>query len=178
MAESGHFLRTGTAALRPEAVVTGSQIRCGLKSSDYEPQLVSDDPSLRLVVSTFVKGSRFGVQKHSRRIDDPMLPAVTDDDGDALNARLMILNETRVGLKSRVAFPTVESGNVDQQPNLPALRDHCVDTLREALEVPSVSFSDGTIFSAHGEIASIFIISAILMSAVGRGHQIPTIGSR
>jgi hypothetical protein len=36
------------------------------------------------------------VRKHLRRIDDPMLPVVTDDDGDALDLPLMILNETRV----------------------------------------------------------------------------------
>jgi hypothetical protein len=30
------------------------------------------------------------VQKHSRHIDDPILPVVTDDDGDPLDVPLMM----------------------------------------------------------------------------------------
>jgi hypothetical protein len=106
----------------------------------------ANDPSPRLVFSTFVKSSCFGVQKHSRRIDDPMLPLVTDNDADPLNVPLMIPNETRVRLKSHVAFPTVERGNVDQQPDLPALRDHWVDLLREGLEVRFCQLLRGNYF--------------------------------
>jgi hypothetical protein len=95
----------------------------------------ANDPSLRLVFSVFVESPCFGVQKHSRGIDDPMLPVVTDEDGDPLDVPLMILNETRVRLKSRVAFPTIEPGNVDQQPDLTARRDHWVDLPCEAVEV-------------------------------------------
>jgi hypothetical protein len=96
---------------------------------------MSRDPSPRFFFMMLVKGSRFGVQKHSRRIDNPVLPVVTDYDGDPLYVPLMILDETRVRLKGRIAIPTIESGNIDQQPNLPALRDHWVDLLREDMEI-------------------------------------------
>ena len=82
-----------------------------------------------------MEGSCLGVQKHSRHIDDPILPVVTDNDGEPLDVPLMILDEARVGLESRIAFPTVESRNVDQQPDSSALLDQWVDPQREALEV-------------------------------------------
>ena len=47
----------------------------------------------------------------------------------------MILDETRVRLKSRIAFPAVEGGNVYQQLGLSELRGYGVDLRREATKV-------------------------------------------
>jgi hypothetical protein len=75
-----------------------------LRRKTVTPRLIADDPSPRVAFPPLIKGSRFGVQKHSRHIDYPMLPVVTDDGGDPLNAALMILDEARVRLKGREAF--------------------------------------------------------------------------
>ena len=76
------------------------------------------------------------MQEHPHGIDEPMLPVVSNDDSEPLDVPLMFLDETRVRLKSRKAFPAVEAGSVDQQLDLLELRErrHIRNALRQAIE--------------------------------------------
>jgi hypothetical protein len=103
-------------------------------------RLLSDDPLQCLAFVTLVIGLHLRMQKHSDRAKQPMLPVVRGDDRDALYLLLVVFYESGVIFESRNIFPTVESGSIDQQPDLPMLSDESIDLRRNLKKVGSFQF--------------------------------------
>ena len=85
--------------------------------------LISNNPLKRLALAVLFVCSYLRMHKHSDCADQPMLPLVRDDNGDALHLLLVALYESSMVLKSRDILPTCEFGSVNQQSNLPLLAD-------------------------------------------------------
>src|ERR1039458_10007892 len=78
-----------------EAPVKHTSVSTGAES------LLSNNPLKCLALAALFVCSYFRMHKHSDCADQPMLPLVRDDDGDALHLLLVALYESSMILKSR-----------------------------------------------------------------------------
>jgi hypothetical protein len=84
---------------------------------------LSDDPLQRLAFMARIVGFHLRMQEYSEGADKPMLPIVRGDDCDALYFLLVVFYESSMIFKSRDILPSVESGSINQQSDLPMLTD-------------------------------------------------------
>ena len=116
------------------AFVTDAPIKHTSLSTGAEG-LLSDNPLKRLALAALFVCSYFRMHKHSDCADQPMLPFVRDDHGDAFHLLLVALYESSMILESRDILPTGEFGSVNQQSNLPMLPDERINLRPNLKEV-------------------------------------------
>ena len=121
------------------AFVTDAPIKHTSLSTGAEG-LLSDNPLKRLALAALFVCSYFRMHKHSDCADQPMLPLVRDDDGDAFHLLLVALYESSMILKSRDILPAGEYGSVNQQSNLPMLAYEGINLRRNLKEVIGFQF--------------------------------------
>jgi hypothetical protein len=75
------------------------------------------------------------MDKSADYADQPMLPFVCSDNGDAFYFSMVAFYESHMILKSRYILPTVKFRSVDQQPNVVLLPYEGINLQRKFLEV-------------------------------------------
>ena len=85
-----------------------------------KPTRLGHQPAARSIF--LVAAERFNLGMHEDVHDDrnPMLPVMTDDQGDTPDFALMILDEQDMFLERLSVFPTVQGFRVDKQADLAA----------------------------------------------------------
>src|ERR1035438_4987867 len=82
---------------------------------------LSAQPLQRLALVALVVGFHLRMNEHSDRANQPMLPFVTGDDGDALYLLLVGFDEPGMFFESRDILPAIESGSINQQSDFTVL---------------------------------------------------------
>ncbi len=80
------------------------------------------------------------MQKHPDRANQPMLPFVRGDHGNAVDFVLMGFHEGGVFLESRKIFPAAQLGGVNQKPEAPLLPDKWFDLPSQFSEIARLQF--------------------------------------
>jgi hypothetical protein len=74
------------------------------------------------------------------RADQPMLPLVRSDHGDAFYLLLVVFDEPGMLFKSRYILPAIEPGSIDQQPDLAMLTNERIHLRGNLAEVVGFQF--------------------------------------
>ena len=74
---------------------------------------LSKDPLQCFVFIALIVSSYFWMQEHSDRANQPMLPVVRDDDGDALYLLLVAFHKPSMIFKGRDILPAAEAGGIN-----------------------------------------------------------------
>ena len=130
----------------------------GSPQPDAELSL-TEEPAQRFAFLDFVECSHRGMQEHSHRANQPVLPFVPSDDRDAFHLLLVILHERRVRLESSDVLPALQTRPIDQKSDfaVPA-DDRTPPRARVGGNRRLFSRSGATIFRASGAMTSVLII--------------------
>ncbi|MFZ0693500.1 MAG: hypothetical protein WAN51_05000 [Alphaproteobacteria bacterium] len=78
--------------------------------------------------------------EHFNSGDQPMLPVMRSDNGDAFDLLLVVFYEPGMFFESRNIFPAVESGSINQQSDFAVLTDERIDLRSNLAEVVGLQF--------------------------------------
>jgi len=103
----------------------GDHSFCGLAGAGGDRVALLLNPAQRRV--RVVKGANLRMHEHPNSADEPVLPFMRGDDGDALGLLLVGLDEGGVLFEGGDAFPALQRGRVDQQPDGAEFLDDRID---------------------------------------------------
>ena len=87
-----------------------------------------------------IVGFDLRMHEDSDRADQPTLPFVRNDDGEALDFLLVFFYEASMIFESGDILPAIESGSINKQPDFPTLTDERIDLRHNLVEVVSLQF--------------------------------------
>jgi hypothetical protein len=130
------------------------------------------EPTKRVIFLTALKESHLRMQEHLDRTDQPTLPFVRRNHGDAIDLLLMRFDESGALFKGGQIFPALQTRGLDQQPELACCRMMGSICRANSAKSPDCNLVGATTFRMPSAIRCAFIIASLPSGLAGPARKL------